>query len=74
MSIAVVLAALASACVVFGGLWRLTNAIWKAAQDVRDNKAATVKNTAAISELSTKMDGRITSLETEVADIKRRLP
>ena len=57
---------LASAIVVLAGLIALTKAIWRAASDLRDNKQATVKNTAAITDLSTKMDGRITSLEARV--------
>ena len=60
---ALVLTMLASAVIVLGGLVALTRAIWKAAQDIRDNKRATVSNTAALADLSQKMDGRITSLE-----------
>lgn len=72
--VAVILAIMASAVVVFGGLWRLTRALWSAAQELRDNKAATVKNTEALAELKTVMDGRITSLETRMSDVEKRLP
>lgn len=70
MSVAIVLTMLASAVIVLGGLAALTRAIWKAAQDVRDNKRATQANTVAITELSVKMDGRITSLETRVSTVE----
>jgi hypothetical protein len=58
-----VIAILASAVVVFGGLAAVTRALWRVAQDIRDNKQATQENTTAITDLSTKMDGRITALE-----------
>lgn len=61
-----VLAILASAVVVLTGLITLARAIWKAAQDVRDNKAATVANTRALSEMKTMMDGRIAALDERV--------
>jgi hypothetical protein len=69
-----VFAIMASAVIILGGLVGLSRAIWKAAQDIRDNKFATVKNTAAIGELSLKMDGRITSLETRVGKLEDRSP
>lgn len=71
---ATVFAILASAVIVLGGLAALTRAIWKAAQDLRDNKTATQANTAAVADLSAKMDGRITSLETRMSDVEKRLP
>jgi hypothetical protein len=58
-----VIAILASAVIVLGGLAAVTRALWKVAQDIRDNKQATQENTTAITDLSTKMDGRITALE-----------
>lgn len=73
MSAAIILAMLASAVVVLGGLVALTRAIWNAAQDLRDNKAATVKNTEAIADLSLKMDGRITALEGRMSQIEADL-
>ena len=60
---ALVATVLASSVVVFGGLWRLTRAIWRVAQDLRDNKAATVKNTEALAGLSIDMMSRVTNLE-----------
>ena len=75
---ALVLTMLASAVIVLGGLVALTRSIWKVAQDIRDNKRATVSNTAAITDLSQKMDGRITSLEawrlTVEADLRQPPP
>ena len=71
MNAASIAAILAAAVVVFGGLWRLTRAMWRAAQDLRDHKQATDANTVAIRELSVKMDGRITSLEDRVAKLER---
>lgn len=73
MQAAIILAMLASAVVVFGGLAALTRAIWHAAQDLRDNKQATIKNTEAIADLSTKMDGRITSLEARMNSVEGEL-
>jgi hypothetical protein len=58
-----VLAICASAVLVLTGLAAVTRALWKIAQDIRDNKKATEDNTEALAVLSTKMDGRITSLE-----------
>lgn len=68
-----VIAILAAAVVVLGGLVAVTRAIWNAAQDLRDNKTATVANTRAVAELSTKMDGRITSLETRMTAVEGEL-
>lgn len=61
---------LASAVVVLGGLVAVTRALWRVAQDIRDNKRATEANTVALGELSTKMDGRITSLEARVTKLE----
>lgn len=68
-----VLTILASACVVLAGLVTLTRAIWKAAQDLRDNKQATQANTVALDELKTMMDGRIVSLESRMTAVEGRL-
>jgi hypothetical protein len=70
-TVAVVFTILASAVVVMGGLFALSRAIFRAALDLRDNKNATIKNTAAIVELSTKMDGRITALEERMTEVER---
>lgn len=69
-AVATVFAIMAAAVVVLGGLIALTRALWKVAQDIRDNKVATVANTRAVEELSTKMDGRITSLEARVSRLE----
>jgi hypothetical protein len=61
--VATVVAILSSAVVVLGGLVAVTRALWKVAQDIRDNKLATEENTVALADLTTKMDGRITALE-----------
>jgi len=61
--LATVVAILSSAVVVLGGLVAVTRALWKVAQDIRDNKLATEENTVALADLTTKMDGRITALE-----------
>lgn len=74
MTAAIILTMLASSVVVLGGLVALTRAIWKAAQDLRDNKQATVKNTEAIADLSMKMDGRITSLEARMTVVEGKVP
>ena len=70
MTAATIAAILTAAVVVAGGLWRLTRAMWRAGLDLRDHKLATDANTVAIKELSTKMDGRITSLEDRVAKLE----
>lgn len=69
-----VFAILASAVVVLGGLIAVTRALWRVAQDIRDNKRATVANTAALGELSIKMDGRISLLESRVATLEIHHP
>lgn len=72
-SIASLFTVLASAFVVAAGLTALTRAIWKAAQDVRDNKQATQANTRALAELKTLMDGRIGELERWRRTVEGRL-
>ena len=71
-NLSTVIAILAGAVIVLSGLGALTRAIWRSAQDLRDNKNATLANTTAIVELSTKMDGRITSLEARMLEVERR--
>ena len=58
-----VLAILASAVVVLGGLVALVRALLRIRDVVRDNVKATNDNTGALGELSEKMDGRISALE-----------
>jgi putative Mn2+ efflux pump MntP len=71
-NLSTVIAILAGAVIVLSGLAALTRAIWRSAQDLRDNKNATLANTTAIVELSTKMDGRITSLEARMLEVERK--
>ena len=73
MNVASMFTILASSVVILGGLVALTRAIWKAAEDVRDNKRATQANTVAITELSVKMDGRITSLEARMSQVEGKI-
>jgi hypothetical protein len=70
-SAAGVLAVLASAVIVLTGIVALTRAIWRVAQDLRDNKAATQANTKAVDNLAAQMDGRITSIEKRLSDLER---
>ena len=65
-----VLAILASAVIVLGGLTAVTRAIWKVAQDLRDNKNATNANTDALQKLATQMDGRLTAIEQRLASLE----
>lgn len=65
------LAVLASAAVALGGLWRLIAAIYRVAQDLRDNKNATVANTQAIHELRKDNGGRLVNLEFRVSQVER---
>jgi len=62
-TVGAVVAILASAVIVLTGLVAVARGLWKVAIDIRDNKRATEENTTAITDLSTKMDGRITALE-----------
>jgi hypothetical protein len=72
-TVPVIVAVLASAIGVIGGLAALARAIWKAAQDIRDNRIATVRNTTAFIDLSQKMDGRITALEGRMLTMEARM-
>lgn len=67
-----VLAILASAVVVLSGLAVLTRAIWRIAQDIRDNQAATSANTRALAQLTSQLDGRLTSIEGRLSAVERR--
>ena len=71
-NISTVFTILASAIIVCGGMVALTRAIWRAAQDLRDNKRATQANTAAIGDLNNRMDGRIAMLEARMNEMERR--
>lgn len=69
-SASAVVAILASAVIVLGGLSALTRAIWKAAQDLRDNKLATQSNTTALGNLAAQMDGRLTAIESRLSHLE----
>lgn len=66
-----VLAILASAVIVLGGLTALTRAIFRAAVDLRDNKLATTRNTEALDKLAAQMDGRLTAIESRLSALER---
>jgi hypothetical protein len=67
---------LASACTVAGGLVWLTRGLFHLAVDLRDNKNATLKNTEALRELATHVDGRMDAIEKWIVrhDSKRGNP
>lgn len=65
------LTVLASLAVVAGGLWRLISAIYRVAQDLRDNKNATIANTVAINQLRNDNGGRLINLEFRVTQVER---
>jgi len=57
-----VIAILASAVIVVGGLAALVRAIWKTANIVRDNTIATQRLTSQINDLTASVDGRFDQL------------
>ena len=65
-----VVAILASAVIVLTGVVALTRAIWRVAQDLRDNKNATLANTRAIDNLAGQMNGRISSIEERLSSLE----
>lgn len=67
-----IVAILAGAVVVLGGLAALTRALLRVRDVIRDNVRATGANTAALGELKTALNGRLTRLEEQVADLMRR--
>lgn len=67
-----ILAILASAIVVLGGLAALTRAVLRIRDVIRDNVRATNSNTNALSELKEAMNGRLTRLEEQVAVLMGR--
>lgn len=68
-----VLAVLASAVAVLCGIAALTRSIWKAAQEVHDNKTATQANTRALDNLKDLMETRIGQLESRVDRVESYL-
>ena len=67
---ATVAAILASAVVVLGGLIALVRAIWKIAQNLRDNTMATQALTGKLRELTVSIDGRFDQLAERVARLE----
>jgi hypothetical protein len=65
-----VLAILAAAVIVLTGLAALARAIWKAAQDVRDNRLATVRNTEALKALGDQLGLRMTAIEARLSHLE----
>jgi carbon starvation protein CstA len=65
-----VLAILASAMIVLTGLTALTRSIWRAAQDLRDNKQATTRNTSALDNLGQQMSGRLAAIEGRLSHLE----
>jgi hypothetical protein len=59
--------------VVSAGLLMVARAVWKAAQDMRDNKTATQANTRALDSLKALMETRISVVEERVWHIERYL-
>ena len=72
--IGAVVAVLASAVIVLTGAVALTRAVWRVAQDLRDNRAATLANTRAIDNLAGRMDGRLGTVEERLSALERGRP
>lgn len=66
------IAILASAVIVLGGLAALVRAIWRIAQNLRDNTKATQDLTGKLSDLTTSIDGRFDQLAERVARLEGR--
>jgi hypothetical protein len=69
-----VIAILASAVIVLGGLTALVRAIWKTANILRDNTIATQRLTAQMNDLTTSVDGRFDALLHRVEVLERSKP
>jgi hypothetical protein len=64
---------LASAVIVLGGLVGLVRAIWRIAQTLRDNTAATKTLTDHLEHLAGSVDGRFDKLAERVSALEGRL-
>lgn len=64
-------AMLASAVIVLGGLMALMRVIWRYAQTVRDNTAATRQLTVNLDKLTASIDGRFDALAERVTRLER---
>jgi predicted PurR-regulated permease PerM len=69
-TVATVIAILASAVIVLGGLVALVRAIWRIAQNLRDNTKATQDLTGKMDHLTTSIDGRFDALAERVARLE----
>jgi Skp family chaperone for outer membrane proteins len=62
------------AIIVGSAIIYLARAIVNAGRDLRENKVATQKNTEKLDEVTSLMNGRMTAIETDVQELKRKLP
>jgi hypothetical protein len=67
-----VVAILASAVIVLGGLVALVRSIWGIAQNLRDNTQATKTLTGKLESLTVSIDGRFDALVERVARLEGR--
>jgi hypothetical protein len=67
-----VLAILASAVIVLGGLFAVVRAIWRIAQTLRDNTKATTDLSANLEKLAVSIDGRFDALVERVTKLEGR--
>lgn len=67
-----VLAILASAVIVLGGLFAVVRAIWRIAQTLRDNTKATTGLSANLERLAVSIDGRFDALVERVVKLEGR--
>lgn len=65
-----VLAILASAVIVFGGLVGVVRAIWRLAQVIRDSVRATEDLAVKFGEFTPMVDGRLEAIEQRVARLE----
>lgn len=70
-TVAAVVAILASAVIVLGGLVALVRAIWRIAQNLRDNTKATQDLTGQLNSLTTSIDGRFDALVDRVTRLEQ---
>ena len=71
-TVVTVVASLASAVIVLGGLAALVRAVFKFAVTMRDNTTATKDLTAQLGDLTTSIDGRFDKLADRVSALERR--
>lgn len=69
-----ILASLGSAVIVLGGLVAVVRAIWRIAQNLRDNTKATQDLTIHLEDLTASIDGRFDKLAARVTELERNQP